>query len=65
MLYLTDMGISISTLPTELRVFWFEAREIEVNACAAQTYFIQTFSLMESVMLLAIALDWCVAICNP
>uniref|UniRef100_A0AC11D0H1 Uncharacterized protein n=1 Tax=Ovis aries TaxID=9940 RepID=A0AC11D0H1_SHEEP len=65
MLSLTDMGMSISTLPTVLRIFWFDAKEIEMNTCVAQMYFIHTFSLMESAVLLAMAFDRYVAICDP
>ncbi|XP_049636552.1 olfactory receptor 51G1-like [Suncus etruscus] len=65
MLSLTDMGMSISTLPTVLRIFWFNAREIEMNTCIIQMYFIHTFSLMESAVLLAMAFDRYVAICDP
>ncbi|XP_004683717.1 PREDICTED: olfactory receptor 51G1-like [Condylura cristata] len=65
MLSLTDMGMSISTLPTVLKIFWFDAREIAVNACVVQMYFIHTFSLMESAVLLAMAFDRYVAICDP
>lgn len=65
MLSLTDMGMSISTLPTVLQIFWFDTRVIEMNACVAQMYFIHTFSLMESAVLLAMALDRYVAICDP
>ncbi|XP_037695637.1 olfactory receptor 51G1-like [Choloepus didactylus] len=65
MLSLTDMGMSISTLPTVLKIFWFDAQEIRVNACVAQMYFIHTFSLMESSVLLAMAFDRYVAICDP
>nr|XP_004471800.1 olfactory receptor 51G1-like [Dasypus novemcinctus] len=65
MLSLTDMGMSISTLPTVLKIFWFDARKIEVNACIAQMYFIHTFSLMESAVLLAMAFDRYIAICDP
>ncbi|XP_006166026.1 olfactory receptor 51G1 [Tupaia chinensis] len=64
-LSLTDMGMSISTLPTVLKIFWFDAREIEVNACVVQMYFIHTFSLIESSVLLAMAFDRYVAICDP
>ncbi|XP_001497863.2 olfactory receptor 51G1 [Equus caballus] len=65
MLSFTDIGMSISTLPTVLKILWFEAREIEVNACVAQMYFIHTFSLMESAVLLAMAFDRYIAICDP
>ncbi|XP_057605370.1 olfactory receptor 51G1-like [Hippopotamus amphibius kiboko] len=65
MLSLTDMGMSVSTLPTVLKTFWFDAKEIAMNACVAQMYFIHTFSLMESAVLLAMAFDRYVAICDP
>ncbi|XP_055972376.1 olfactory receptor 51G1-like [Sorex fumeus] len=65
MLSLTDMGMSISTLPMVLRVFWFDARKIKMNTCIVQMYFIYTFSLMEPAVLLAMAFDRHVAICDP
>ncbi|KAL0629492.1 Olfactory receptor 51L1 [Plecturocebus cupreus] len=64
MLSLTHTGMSISTLPTVLKIFWFDAREIETNACVVQMYFIHTFSLMESDVLLAMAFDRGLD-CNP
>ncbi|XP_004618378.2 olfactory receptor 51G1-like [Sorex araneus] len=65
MLSLTDIGMSFSTLPTVLRVFWFDAREIGINTCIVQMYFIHTFSLMETAVLLVMAFDQYVAICDP
>ncbi|KAL8191434.1 UNVERIFIED_CONTAM: hypothetical protein K2H54_073706 [Gekko kuhli] len=65
MLALTDLGLSLSTLPTVLGLFWFNVREIGFTACAAQLFFIHTFSFMESSMLLAMAFDRYVAICSP
>lgn len=68
-LSLTDMGLSISTLPTVLRNILvlknLDTRKIEVNACVSQMYFIHTFSLMESAVLLAMVFDRYVAICDP
>ncbi|XP_036602231.1 olfactory receptor 51L1-like, partial [Trichosurus vulpecula] len=65
MLSLTDMGMSLSTLPTVLRIFWFNANEITFDACVTQMFFIHSLSLMESAVLLAMAFDRYVAICNP
>ncbi|XP_068965081.1 olfactory receptor 51G2-like [Petaurus breviceps papuanus] len=65
MLSLTDMAMSLSTLPTVLRIFWFSASEITFDACVTQMFFIHSLSLMESAVLLAMAFDRYVAICNP
>ncbi|XP_056681884.1 olfactory receptor 51I2-like [Monodelphis domestica] len=65
MLAATDIGLSISTLPTVLNVFLLNQREIEFHCCLAQMFFIHTFSSMESAILLAMAFDRSVAIRNP
>lgn len=64
-LALTDLGMSLSTLPTMLAVLWSNAREIQANACYAQLFFIHTFTFLESSVLLAMAFDRFVAICRP
>ncbi|XP_067392779.1 olfactory receptor 51G2-like [Emydura macquarii macquarii] len=65
MLAVTDLGISLSTLPTVLSIFWFNFREISFDACFAQLFFIHSLSLTESAVLLSMAFDRFVAICNP
>ncbi|XP_067395448.1 olfactory receptor 51G2-like [Emydura macquarii macquarii] len=65
MLAVTDIGISLSTLPTVLSIFWFNSREISFDACFAQLFFIHWFTLTESSVLLSMAFDRFVAICNP
>ncbi|XP_047609566.1 olfactory receptor 51F2 [Phacochoerus africanus] len=65
MLSATDLSLSLCTLSTTLGVFWFEARKINLNACIAQMFFLHGFTFMESGVLLAMALDRFVAICDP
>ncbi|XP_077200299.1 olfactory receptor 51G2-like isoform X2 [Paroedura picta] len=65
MLSLTDLGLSMSTLPTVLQIYTFGSREISANVCLAQLFFIHTFSIMESSVLLAMAFDRFVAIRHP
>ncbi|XP_037377669.1 olfactory receptor 51L1 [Talpa occidentalis] len=64
-LALTDLGMSLSTLPTMLAVLWLDVREIQASACYAQLFFIHTFTFLESSVLLAMAFDRFVAICRP
>ncbi|XP_012500976.1 PREDICTED: olfactory receptor 51G2-like [Propithecus coquereli] len=65
MLAATDLGLSLSTLPTVLNVFLLNLRKIEFHFCLTQMFFIHTFSSMESAILLAMAFDRFVAIRNP
>uniref|UniRef100_G3TV21 Olfactory receptor n=1 Tax=Loxodonta africana TaxID=9785 RepID=G3TV21_LOXAF len=65
MLALTDLGLTLTTLPTAMQLLWFNAREISFEACFAQIFFIHTFSFMESSVLLAMSFDRYVAICRP
>lgn len=65
MLSATDLSLSLCTISTTLGVFWFGAREINLNACIAQMFFLHGFTFMESGVLLAMAFDRFVAICDP
>ncbi|XP_053872042.1 olfactory receptor 52R1-like isoform X1 [Malaclemys terrapin pileata] len=65
MLAVTDLVLSTSTLPKMLSIFWFNSREINFSACLTQLYFIHCFSVMDSGIFVAMALDRYVAICDP
>ena len=65
MLALTDLGLSVSTLPTMVGIFWFNYHGIYFGACQIQMFCIHSFSFMESAVLLVMSFDRFVAICHP
>ncbi|XP_028372863.2 olfactory receptor 51A4-like [Phyllostomus discolor] len=65
MLALSDLGLSLSSLPTMLRVFLFNGPGISANACFAQEFFIHGFTVLESSVLLIMSFDRFLAIHNP
>ncbi|XP_004863414.1 olfactory receptor 51B6 [Heterocephalus glaber] len=65
MLAATDLGVTLTTMPTVLGVLWLNHREIGHVACFSQAYFIHTLSIVESGVLLAMAYDRFMAICKP
>ena len=52
-------------MPTVSGILWLNHREISHRACFSQAYFIHTLSIVESGVLLAMAYDGFIAICNP
>ncbi|KAL1774243.1 olfactory receptor 51H1 [Sigmodon hispidus] len=64
-LALTDVSLSLSTLPSMLSIFWFNAPEIPFDACVTQMFFIHVFGLVDSGVLLSMAFDRFVAIRDP
>ncbi|XP_027798621.1 olfactory receptor 52A5-like [Marmota flaviventris] len=65
MLAATDMALSTCILPKMLGIFWFHWPEISFDACLLQMGLVHSFQGTESGVLLAMALDRYVAICNP
>ncbi|XP_007052808.2 olfactory receptor 51G2-like [Chelonia mydas] len=65
MLAITDLALSIATIPTILGIYLFNSREISPDACFAQLFFIHSLSFIESSVLLSMAFDRFIAICDP
>ncbi|XP_036895942.1 olfactory receptor 51B5-like [Sturnira hondurensis] len=65
MLAATDLGLTLTTMPTVLEVLLLDHREIGNAACFSQAYFIHSLSFVESGVLLAMSYDRFIAICNP
>uniref|UniRef100_A0A8C4KY16 Olfactory receptor n=1 Tax=Equus asinus asinus TaxID=83772 RepID=A0A8C4KY16_EQUAS len=65
MLGATDIVLSTCILPKMLGIFWFNLPEISFEVCLLQMWFIHSFQAVESGVLLVMALDRYVAICDP
>ncbi|KFP45205.1 Olfactory receptor 52B2, partial [Chlamydotis macqueenii] len=65
MLAVADLVLSSSTVPKALSVFWSLSKEISFHACLTQMFFTHLSFIAESTILLAMAFDRYVAICNP
>ncbi|XP_069326598.1 olfactory receptor 51H1-like [Eulemur rufifrons] len=65
MLAATDLSLSLSSMPTMVSVHWFSWRSVTFNACITQMFFIHTFGVVESGVLVAMAFDRFVAIRFP
>lgn len=65
MLAASDLGLSLFTFPTMLRIFWLDARELTFSVCFTQMFFIHSFQDFESAVILAMAFDRYVAISHP
>ncbi|XP_003421496.1 olfactory receptor 52A5-like [Loxodonta africana] len=61
----TDVGLCLAITPKMLAIFWFGSRSMAFDACLAQLFFIHALQCMESGILLAMAFDRYVAICDP
>ena len=64
MLGATDIALSTCILPQMLGIFWFHLMEISFEACLLQMWLLHSFQGTKSGVLLVMALDHYVAICN-
>uniref|UniRef100_A0A452J7C5 Olfactory receptor n=1 Tax=Gopherus agassizii TaxID=38772 RepID=A0A452J7C5_9SAUR len=65
MLATTNLGILITTMTTILGIYLFISRDISLDACLAQLFFIHVLHCIESSVLLLMAFDRFIAIYNP
>ncbi|XP_037745530.1 putative olfactory receptor 52P1 [Chelonia mydas] len=65
MLALTDISMSTSVMPKALCIFLFNLKGITVGGCLTQMFFLYAVSVMKSAVLVIMAFDRYVAICNP
>ncbi|XP_006120220.1 olfactory receptor 52N2-like [Pelodiscus sinensis] len=65
MLALSDIITSTSFMPKTLCIFWFNLKSITLNGCLTQLFFFQASSAVHSGVLVIMAVDRYVAICNP
>uniref|UniRef100_A0A8C3S2M6 Olfactory receptor n=1 Tax=Chelydra serpentina TaxID=8475 RepID=A0A8C3S2M6_CHESE len=65
MLAVSDLILSSSTVPKTLSIFWAQSKEISFDACLTQMLFTHISFIAESTILLAMAYDRYIAICDP
>ncbi|XP_067399556.1 olfactory receptor 52P1-like [Emydura macquarii macquarii] len=65
MLALTDIGGSTCVMPKALCIFWFGFKSITVDGCLTQMFFFNTVAAMHTAVLVIMAFDRYVAICDP
>ncbi|XP_074840409.1 olfactory receptor 52E4-like [Carettochelys insculpta] len=65
MLALIDISTSTSLIPKALCIFWFNLKSITVGGCLTQMFVLHLGTSMHSAVLVTMAFDRYVAICNP
>ena len=65
MLVATDLSLPLSSVPTMISVHWLSWCSVTLDVCVTEMFFIHTFGGVESGVLVAMALDRYVAICDP
>uniref|UniRef100_A0A8C8RLL3 G-protein coupled receptors family 1 profile domain-containing protein n=1 Tax=Pelusios castaneus TaxID=367368 RepID=A0A8C8RLL3_9SAUR len=65
MMALTDIGQSTCVFPKALFIFWFGFKGITMDGCLTQMFFLYVFGATHSAILVTMAFDRYVAICDP
>nr|XP_023968899.2 putative olfactory receptor 52P1 [Chrysemys picta bellii] len=61
----TEISTTTSIMPKALCIFWFNLKGITVGGCLTQMFFLYAGTMMHSAILVTMAFDRYVAICNP
>ncbi|XP_028717389.1 putative olfactory receptor 52P1 [Peromyscus leucopus] len=65
LLMVADLVSTLALMPKVLCLFWFDDRDIAIQACFTQMFFIHGASVVRSALLVAMAFDRFVAVCEP
>ncbi|XP_008066380.1 olfactory receptor 51S1 [Carlito syrichta] len=65
LLSVSDVGLTTALMPTLLSLALAGANAVPASACLLQMFFVHVFSVMESSVMLAMAVDRALAICRP
>lgn len=65
LLMVADLISTLALMPKLLCLFWFNDHDITSNACFTQMFFIHGASVVRSALLVAMAFDRFVAVCDP
>ncbi|XP_067422161.1 olfactory receptor 52P1-like [Emydura macquarii macquarii] len=65
MLAVTEIGTSTCVIPKALCIFWFGFKDITVDGCVTQIFFLYVLGITQSAVLVTMAFDRYVAICDP
>ncbi|XP_065802077.1 olfactory receptor 51H1-like [Muntiacus reevesi] len=65
MLLVTDLSLSLSSMPTMISVHWLSWCSVTLAVCVTQVFFIHTLGGVESGVLAAMAFDCFMVICFP
>ncbi|XP_002708609.1 olfactory receptor 52P1-like [Oryctolagus cuniculus] len=65
LLMVVDLVSTLTLVPKMLCLFWFNDRDIAAGACFTQMFFIHGASVVRSALLVAMAFDRYVAVCEP
>uniref|UniRef100_A0A5F8HFT8 Putative olfactory receptor 52P1 n=1 Tax=Monodelphis domestica TaxID=13616 RepID=A0A5F8HFT8_MONDO len=65
MLMVADLVSTLGIIPRQLCIFWFDAHDIGTKGCLVQMFFIHCASVVRSALLVAMAFDRYVAVCEP